>query len=378
MKIFLSVLTLIVLVSGCSKDIVIDDAVTGSPVYSMFGEVPERRFYIPLDVTDSLRLLWQEEVHGSFAPTSVTAFSNYLFVPDLSGRIYSFNLQTGKKAGLLKHKGVINPAPIVQLNKIIFPVAEIKNNKTTIRVYDFKTGKEIQSFDIKGIILSEIIKLEDGFIFVTENGKVMRYNYTSGKIWEYLSGSFVHSSPALSNNLLVFGNDKGEVIILDAEKGKLTNRKTVSSGFEGGFTISGSRYYAGDVSGTVFCGDLKSGEILWSFKTGKRINTIPVLDDNYIYTCNLDGDVYKLEKEKGTRVWHTKTDGILNVTPLAFKNYIFMPGLNKKLFIIDTENGEVSKTMNFKTRTKLVPVFYQNILILGADDGKIYAYEFVN
>lgn len=377
MKRLILVSIMAVLLWSCSKEILIKDAVVGSRVYSMFGGTPERNFYVPFEASDSLKLLWEEEVNGSFASTSVTAFSDFIFVPDLSGRVYSFNIKTGKSAGQLKHKGAVNPAPIIQQNKIIFPVAEIKENKTTIRIYDFNNGKEVQKYDIKGMILSEIIRTDDGFLFVTENGKAMRYNYGTGKVWEYASGVFVHSSPAFSGGSMIFGNDKGEVIILDSS-GKVKSRQAVGSGFEGGFTISGNSYFAGDNSGVLFCGNLQTGKVTWSIKTGERINTTPVLDDNSVYISNLKGAFYKVEKETGKTEWQIETGGVLNVTPLAFKNYILLPDMNRKLYFIDNRTGRIANTMNFKSRTKLVPVYYQNTLFLGADDGKIFAYEFVN
>lgn len=378
MKKYFYIIIFSLLLISCSRDIIIDDAVTGSPVYPMFGEIPERNFYVPINVSDSLKLLWEDDVNGSFGNTSVTAFSDYIFVPDRSGRVYAFNLKSGEGVGMIKYKGAVNPAPIVDLNKIVFPVAEIKNNKTNIRVYDFKKGKEIQNFEIRGIVLSEIIKLKDGFIFLTENGKVMRYSYSSGKDWEYVSGEFIHSSPAYTNGIILFGNDKGEVITVNAGDGSVKLRKKVGVGFEGGFTISGTSFLAGDIDGIIYCGDVNSGEIKWKFNTGSRINTTPVLDEQYVYVCNLDGDLYKLNKSDGKKVWHTRTKGILNVTPLAFKNYLLVPDLNKKLLIVDTQTGKIANTLQFDSRAKLVPVYYGNTLILGADDGKIFAYEFVN
>ncbi|MGE5409630.1 MAG: hypothetical protein ACM3MI_01625, partial [Clostridiales bacterium] len=71
----------ILLLAGCSSDISIKNATYGEPSYEMFGRTPERSFYVPQSIGDSIILKWSADIHGSFGNTSITAMQKYIFAP---------------------------------------------------------------------------------------------------------------------------------------------------------------------------------------------------------------------------------------------------------------------------------------------------------
>lgn len=76
--------------------------------------------------------------------------------------------------------------------------------------------------------------------------------------------------------------------------------------------------------------------------------------------------------------WKAKLGGLIQSTPLITKNKIVVVNLNKSFSIVNKSDGSISKTIELDGRGKLSPVLYNNILLIGYDDGKLAAYEFVN
>lgn len=372
----LFLLVSLLFLNGCKSTIHIPDVKTISSSYSMFGQEPSRKFYIPTTLGDSLKLRWKEDINGSFGATSVTAIDKYVFVPDLSGRVFAFNLETGKQLGYKKYKGAVFPAPVIQNNIIIYSVSEINKTKSTLYFYDFQNGKETKSVEIEGNIKTELIKLEDGIVLVSESGTVYKYSYKGEVLWEYDSKSFVESSPVVSGTSIILGNVKGEVISLSGKSGALNYRKKTSkSGFEGGFAALGSKVFTGDNDGFLYCIDAATGNVTWKYNSGNKITVIPVTDGKFLYAGNLKGDVFKLDQNSGELAWRISTGGVINVTPLLFNDVLVQPDMNRKLFLIDVNSGKKVKTMEFETRVRLSPVYFGQSLIIGIDNGMVMAYD---
>jgi outer membrane protein assembly factor BamB len=362
--------------SGCRQSLIQIEARRDDGQFPMFGFSTSRQFYFPVEVSDSIILRWQNTINGTFPFSSVVLTDKFVFTSDLSGRIYCFNIDTGKEAGLLRNKGVINSAPILHRMWLIYALTEINDNNSFIHFYDFVNGRLVFELPVKGKVLSDLIKLNDGIIFTTENGTVIKYNFAGGKEYEIETNVFTHTSTALKDNKLIFGNDAGEIIAFDAAKAAIIYRKKFADTFSGGITISENRIFTGSDNGFVYVLDFNTGELLWEFNTGSKILMTPAVSTDKIFFGNLKGEFFSLNKFNGEMNWKTETKGLLNVSPLITKNFIILPDHNLKLHFIDAKNGNIAKTMLLEGRARLTPVFHKDLLFIGFDRGILQAYEF--
>ena len=376
MKYFLFFLLSFILFYGCSASLIRIKTNPGQKTYSMFGKTPERDFYISKNIGDTLIKKWENDVNGGFSNSSVTVYGGYVFVGDLSGRIFCFNDSTGKEMGKLKNKGAVYSAPVIDKTNVIFAVASENSNESDLISYNFVTGKENYDKEIEGKILTEMIKKDSSIIFNTEDGKVFRYSIGGDKIWEFSSGAFVHSSPAIADNIIIFGNDKGEILTVDYDNGKLIYRKKIGSPFFCGATIRDGVAFIGNDNGKLYAVELKTGNIKWEFNSHARITMVPAVKGDTIIFGNLNGDLYAIKKSSGTPIWKIKTGGLLNATPLIAGNSIILPDFDKKFYLIDLQTGRIFKTYNLDGRVKLSPVIADSTLFIGYENGNICAYKF--
>src|SRR5690606_6965811 len=207
-----AVIFLLIALSGCAKSVINIDTKADAAPYPMFAQTPSRNFYQPINAGDSLVLKWEAEINGGFPNSSVTIHDHYAFVSDLSGRIYCFDINTGKTAGQLKQKGAVYTSPLIKNFNLIYAYSLNDENNSELIIYDFKEGKYVTEVeDIKGRALSEMILNNDEIYFVTENGIIYSFDSRGKKIFEHTTNSVNHSSPALFKDVLIFGNDKGEL-----------------------------------------------------------------------------------------------------------------------------------------------------------------------
>ena len=324
--------SMIVFLLGCGKSFIKITARLDSNPYPMFGKTSARNFYVPVTVSDSLVLIWENEVHGSFTNSSVTVYDEYVFTSDLGGRIYVFDINDGSKVGMLKSKDAIYSAPLIFRSLVVYAVAEEKYNLSELIIYNFKTGKEIFYEEIYSRVLSEMIALEDGIIFLTESGRLNRYDLSGKSIWQTETDVTTRCSPSLKNGIIIFGNDDGEVITVDLEDGEIIDRNLIGGMFTGAPSIDNNIAYMSNNNGIIYALDLNNIEIIWQLDTGARLLMSPAVDDKNVIIGNLSGSLLSLDKLNGKPNWEQKYKGVFNATPLLTNNRIIIPDPGSKSF----------------------------------------------
>lgn len=364
---------------GCARSVIkIISQKDDSPI-SQFADVPERNFFVPVTFSDNIRLLWENDVHGSFNNSSFLFYDSTVIVHDLGGRIHTYNIHTGKQTGVLKYKGAVFSTPLIFGFNIVTALVINNENKTELIFYDFFNGKELKLIEIEGKVTNQMLKIGDDLILITENGIIKRINSKGSEIWSKQLNSFIHSSPAYSNGKIYFGNDAGEFIAIDFETSETIIKKKIGASFSSGVTIKNSSGYISDENGTLYALNLEDASIKWLYETRARILMNAALDDANVLIANLSGSVFAINKNSGELVWTRNYNGaVFNSTPLITNNRVIISNLFKSILILDKLNGEIKKEIELENRAKLTPAIRNNILFIGYDNGYVRAYEILD
>jgi outer membrane protein assembly factor BamB len=376
-KIFM--LITLVIIGGCARSVIKYSVKLDENPYQMFGKNPSREFYIPIVISDSLSLKWENEMYGSFLNSSVSIYGDLVFINDLAGRVFCYQFDTGKEIGKVKYsRGSVYSTPIPFKNNIIFPVAKENENSTELIYYDYNEGKELHDIELPGRVLTQMIVDSNDIYFTTEIGSAYKFDYRGRKIWETHTRVPTRSSPVLIDSLMIFGNDNGEIIALDSGTGDSVYAVKVGGQFYSGLTASADYIYAGNNDGNLYAIMISNGDVIWRFNSEARILMNPAVDSVNIYFGNLEGEFFSIDKNEGKQNWKIKFPGLLDATPLITENIIILPDILFSLHLIDKNDGKVIKSISLEGRAKLTPVIHNNILFIGFDDGVIRAYEFIN
>jgi len=374
---YISPIILLALLS-CTQPITFKNMVIGGSGYFMFGKNPSRTFYQNLSIEPDINLKWSAETSGSQTNTSVIIYDNILFVGDLSGKLYAFDRTTGKMFGYEKYTGSLSVAPIVSNLRIFILLNQFNEKYSVLKLFDYMNGNVLLETKLYGSVQNEMLKLNDGIIVLTDQGEIIKFNLIGSREWSVNTNVASKSSPASNGDIILFGNEKGELIAVSSQTGGIKYRTKISGSIEGDFTIEGEYAYFGDNNGKLFCAEVNDGKIMWSVNTKNKILSAPVMNNENVFVGNLAGEIFCFNKLSGNLIWKTETGGIINTTPTLFENYLVQPDLNRKVFFIDTDNGEITKTYDYERRVKLSPVYYDGILYLGVDKGIINAYQISN
>lgn len=373
-KIFLHIISIALLYS-CSQPIILKNMSAEDDGYFIFGKSNVRNNFENISITEYLQPLWVSETSGSQANNSVLIYGKYLFAADLSGRIYVFDRNEGKQLGYEKFPGAISANPVIYKLKLFFVVNEREEKYSTFIHFDFVNGKILSEDLITGSVSNELLLLDDGIVVVTDSGEIIKYNLVGTRLWSTKTKTTTQSSPVSDGKVIVFGNQLGEIVIVDCNDGTIKYKEKIADPIESGISMESDTIYFGDRTGKIYSFDIDKKKINWEYNTGSNIKSMPVFDANNVIVGNLAGKVFSIDKSSGEKNWMINTQGVINTTPLLTNSYLYQPDLNKKVHVINKSLGEIVKTYDFERRLKLMPIYYDGIIYLGSDKGEIHAFQ---
>lgn len=376
MKKALLIIASVLVFHSCAVNLLVDFRPVTEAGYAMFGGVPERNFYSDIEIRDSLELVRRFELKGSHSNTSVTAGNGLIFTGDLSGRIYAFDIETGKSYGYKKYDGEISIAPALIGRRIYFVVNKRNEPNSTLVTFDFFDGKEINKYDLNGSVKSELLILNNRIVAVDNEGAVYNFNTAGYVEWSFDTKQKQNSHPSSDGKIIAWGTNEGKLIIFSAEQKKILDSFSADTSVTSGTAIDNHIIYFGDAAGNLYAYNYPQKKLLWKINTGAKIVNFPVQNDSLVISGNLKGMIYAVRKKSGALKWSLKIDGLINATPLMTKNILLQPDLNKKMYLIDVANGAIRETINYEGRAKLSPVYYRDYIIAGSDRGIVYIYNY--
>jgi len=80
--------------------------------------------------------------------------------------------------------------------------------------------------------------------------------------------------------------------------------------------------------------------VKWTFATGDRIVSSPVLDDGVVYVGSDDGSVYAIDAATGRLRWQRRTGGPVASTPAIASGRLYVSSYDGKIYALDVRTGE--------------------------------------
>ncbi|RJP59573.1 MAG: hypothetical protein C4543_06445 [Ignavibacteriales bacterium] len=371
------ILILLLFLISCTKQLLIKNYPNGQPAYAMFGQIPERSFYYPMTLPDSLELIWEATVTGSFNFNSVVVEGNHVFTSDLAGNIFCIDTETGKVLGADKSKGEIAVAPILNNGIMYYIITQSGEDYSLLVSYDIRKGERLKEIEIPGRVGNEMIKIGNNFVFVSDDGVIYRYDTFLNRQWRTELNQKVYSSPAAHKNKLYVAAFNGELFCIDLNDGEIKYSKKILDNNEAAISIKDNIGLIGTNNGELVSFDLSDFSENWRFDTNAKIKSPAVMNDQNIYIGNLAGSYYCLNINNGEQIWKFESEGMFNATGALFENILLQPDVNGKLLFIDTDNGNIVKTIEYESRVKLHPAYFDDKLYIGIDRGELLVYQLV-
>jgi outer membrane protein assembly factor BamB len=242
--------------------------------------------------------------------------------------------------------------------------------------WEFQTGAYVFS---SPAVVNEVV------YFGSYNGKFYAIDTITGKaLWTVETNTYslpVISSPAIFDGIVYFGDTDSYFYALDAATGNTlwtfsmgVLESTTAMALSSPAVVNGVVYF-GSVNRKVFALDALTGNKHWEFQTGDYVISSPAVAAGVVYIGSLNGKVYALDAATGAKLWEYQTGDEVYSSPAVSDGSVYIGSMDDKLYALDAATGV--KRWDFQTGSDISssPAVADGIVYVGSLDGKIYALD---
>ena len=131
----------------------------------------------------------------------------------------------------------------------------------------------------------------------------------------------------------------------------------------------------GSEDGRLYAYEATTGEPRWSFETGGKIWSTPVIHRGVVYFGSHDRSIYAVSVRDGLLEWRYTTGGIVAGKPLIFRDMVVAGSFDKKLYAIDADSGSLRWELEGDHWFWAGAVANDRTIFAPSMDGNIYAVD---
>ena len=192
--------------------------------------------------------------------------------------------------------------------------------------------------------------------------------------WNYRTGSYVTSSPAVVDGMVFVGSGDNNVYALNATTGtQIWNYTTNGPVNWASPAVAGGLTYVGSNDQNVYALNATTGAKVWNYTTNGAVYSSPAVVDGVVYEGSTDGKVYALNATTGAEVWNHTTSGEVWSSPALANGKVYVGSNDYNVYCLDALTGV--KVWNYTTGAAVYssPTFDSGMIFVGSCSNSTYA-----
>ncbi len=150
--------------------------------------------------------------------------------------------------------------------------------------------------------------------------------------------------------------------------------REIGYGIYGAPAVDEDNVYFGDDKGMFHCYSLMKGKEIWAYPTAERIASTPMIAGDKIVFGSCDRNIYCLDKNTGRLVWRHRTDNAVMGSPVIADGVVYIGASDGKFRALRLTDGELVWSFDeVKNYQESRPVIAEGKVIFGAWDSYLYA-----
>jgi outer membrane protein assembly factor BamB/Icc-related predicted phosphoesterase len=189
------------------------------------------------------------------------------------------------------------------------------------------------------------------------------------ELWKIQDKSDIGTGIGSKKNLAVYGNTAGEIVALDIKSGKkiwsfLTGGKIFSTP-----AISKNKVVCASTDHNIYCLDLNTGKMIWMHPTIKPIVASAAIKDDRVFIGSSDGSFRCISLIDGKLIWRFEgVENFVECKPLILKNDVCFGSWGNTFYSLNKSTGKLNWVREKYSNRMLSPAAVWPV----AANGKIF------
>ncbi len=329
----------------------------------------------------------------------------HLFVQDVKGTVYAFDLQDGKMLFKQKLKPLnendtdnsSNGAGLAVQGDKLYALAGFGG----VFSLDKDTGEILWRKDLKIPLRTPPTVFKNRLFVLSIDNRIFALNTENGEeLWHYdvfaeettLAGG---ASPAYDekSKVLVAAFSNGQLMALDATLGMPVWSNDIIGSTNFGASMGINAIKAAPIiykdmvvsigsNGMMAALKLETGEVVWrrSISGGQT----PFVNNDTLYTVSTDQMLIALDVQSGQTLWFKdlledvplkKRKDIYLTSPIMAEGKILATASNGLVYIINPKTGQKENTFDLKEKVPFGPIAAQGFVVFTTSDAKLVVFK---
>jgi outer membrane protein assembly factor BamB len=256
------------------------------------------------------------------------------------------------------------------------------NMDGTLFCIDLKTGKEIWNYktgsQISGSPNWWKTNARTSILVGSYDFNLHCVDAATGKnLWKYESDNYINGAPACLDGSAIFGGCDGYLHIVALSDGTLKRKIEVGTYVAGSAALGGKFAYIGDYDGKISCIEMTTGKIIWQWEdinARQPFLASPALLKDRVITANRDKYVYCFAGSSGELLWKFNSGARVDASPVIAGNKVITCNMRGDIILLDAQSGKALWTYELGSPVTGNAAVSSGRFFVGAADGYIYCF----
>lgn len=300
-----------------------------------------------------------------------------VYVGTATGTLHCLSADDGKEIWRFETKDAIMAAPAVSGGKVY-----VASNDGRLYALNADNGTEAWSFASDDKISSGAITIRspdgtaDWVLVNGYDGTTRVLNGVDGKlVWSYQTDDFINGSPGVvDGRFLVFGGCDAQLHVVNLKDGTLVHKIPTSAQIPASIATFGTMAFCGNYANEAVAFDVAGGKVAWVYEDrALPFFSSPAVNDRLVLIGSRDKHLHAIDRKTGEGVWKFQTGGRVEGSPIVFVDGVVFGSSDGRLYAAGLEAGAELWQLELGESLVASPAFGGQQIIIGGEKGTVFA-----
>jgi outer membrane protein assembly factor BamB len=258
----------------------------------------------------------------------------------------------------------------------------VSSNDGNLYALNAEDGKEVWNFTSDDKISSGAIvaRAPDGsgdWVLVNGyDGTTRALNAADGKvIWSYKTDDFINGSPALvDSRYIVFGGCDAQLHVVNLKDGTLVHKIPTNAQIPATIGTFGTMAVCGNNAKQAVAFDVTGGKVAWVYEDRQLpFFSSPAVNDRLVLIGSRDKHLHAIDRKSGEAVWKFQTGGRVEGSPIVFNDGVVFGSTDGRLYAASLDGGTEVWQLELGEALIASPAYGGQHIIIGGEKGTVFA-----
>lgn len=299
-----------------------------------------------------------------------------IYIGTAKGILHCLAADGGRELWQFATKDAITAAPAVTVARVY-----VSSNDGSLYALKTDTGTEVWRFSTDEKISSgaTVIKGADGAEWVLVNGYdgvTRALNAADGKvIWTYKTDDYINGAPAIvDGRFVVFGGCDAQLHVVNVKDGTLVHRIPAEAYIPASIGTFGAMAFCGNYANQTVAFDVAGGKVAWTYQDRQMpFFSSPGVNERLVLIGSRDKHLHAIDRKTGEGVWKFRTGGRIEGAPIVFADGVLFGSADGRLYAANLANGTELWQLDLGEPLVASPAFGGRHIVIGGEKGTVFA-----